>query len=108
MGALRRAIAFAALALAACGPVTYIRQVTRAANDDVEAARQAHAPTLAPYWYTLAVEYLAKAREEAGQSDYQAANRLGRKASLAARRAIEVALASSKRDAPPPPTESVP
>lgn len=91
------AIAVLLAAGAGCGSVSYIRQVTRRASADVDAARAAHAQTLAPYWYTLAVEYLHKAREEAGHADFQAANRLGRKASAAARKAIVVALSSGRR-----------
>lgn len=86
-----------AAALGACGPVTYINEVTRRASGDVEAARAAQADQYAPYWYTLAVEYLRKAREEAAHADYQTANRFGRKASVAARRAIEVALSEARR-----------
>jgi hypothetical protein len=89
-----RGVALAALLAGACGPVTYINEVTRKASADVEAARVAHADLHAPYHYTLAVEYLRKAREEAAHADYQAANRLGRKASQAARRAVEVTMSA--------------
>jgi hypothetical protein len=113
MDRLLRAIAIWILVAgsAGCGSANYIRHVTRTASADVDAARAAHADTLAPYWFTLAVEYLAKAREEAGQADFQAANRLGRKASVAARKAIDIALASTKprpgsaRGARTPPVE---
>ena len=37
------------------------------------------------YWYTLAVQYLKQARQEAASADYQAANRFGRKAAFAAK-----------------------
>jgi hypothetical protein len=84
-------------ALGGCGPVTYINEVTRRASGDVEAARVAQADQFAPYWYTLAVEYLRKAREEAAHADYQTANELGRKASVAARKAVEVALSEARR-----------
>ncbi len=89
-----KAIVLAALLLAAagCGPVTYINQVTRKAANDVEAARAAQADQYAPYHYTLAVEYLRKAREEAAHSDFQTANRLGRLASAAARKAVELSI----------------
>ena len=80
-----------------CGPVTYINEVTRQASADVEAARAAQADRYAPYHYTLAVAYLRKAREEAAHADYQAANRLGRRASEAARSAIEVSLSRVRR-----------
>ena len=96
---LRRAVLAwgLAAALGACGPVTYINEVTRRAAGDVEAARAAQADQYAPDWYTLAVEYLRKAREEAAHADYQTANRLGKKASIAARRAVEVALSEARR-----------
>jgi Domain of unknown function (DUF4398) len=89
------------VAVPACGSINYINQVTRKASADVEAARAAHARTLAPYWYTLAVEYLNKAREEAAEADFQAANLLGQKASQAARKAVEVALSNDERSARP-------
>jgi len=90
--------AIAVAALTGCGPVTYINEVTRRATADVEAARTARADRFAPYYFTLAVEYLRKAREEAAHADFQAANRLGKKASQAARQAIEQSL--QKRDGP--------
>jgi len=87
---LRLAVVLAAAL--GCGPITYINQVTRKAANDVEAARSAQADQYAPYYYTLAVEYLRKAREEAAHSDFEAANRFGRMASKAARRAVEVSI----------------
>lgn len=75
-----------------CGPVSYINDVTRKAATDVEAARAAQADQYAPYYYTLAVEYLRKAREEAAHADYETASRLGRHASRAARRAVELSI----------------
>ena len=93
-----RALAWVlAAVLGGCGPVMYINEVTRRASGDVEAARAAQADQFAPYWYTLAVEYLRKAREEAAHADYQAANRFGKKASQAARRAVEVSLSEARR-----------
>lgn len=88
---MKRAVLALCLALG-CGPVTYINEVTRRAASDVEAARSAQADQYAPYYYTLAVEYLRKAREEAAHADFQAANRLGRQASRAARRAVELSI----------------
>lgn len=90
------------LALAAaigCGPIRYTGRVTRTATREVEAAREAGAATLAPYWYTLAVEYLAKAREEAGEADFEAATRLGDQATAAARRAAAQARARAGKGA---------
>jgi len=101
---LRRALAVSALmGMLGCGSINYINQVTRRASVDVDAARAAQAETHAPYWFTLAVEYLRKAREEAAEADFQDANRLGRKASEAARKAIEISLASRQGGSGAPP-----
>lgn len=81
------ALCLALAAVIGCGPIRYTSRVTRTASREVDAAREAGAATLAPYWYTLAVEYLAKAREEAGEGDFEAATRLGDRAAAAARRA---------------------
>lgn len=88
---MKKLLLVAAL-VAGCGPVTYINEVTRKASTDVEAARAAQADQYAPYYYTLAVEYLRKAREEAAHADFEAASRLGRMASKAARRAVELSI----------------
>jgi hypothetical protein len=79
-------------ALVACGPIEYVNQVTRRADTAVSEARTAEAPTLAPYWWTRAVEYLRQARVEAAAADFQAANRFGRLATEAAEKAREEAL----------------
>jgi hypothetical protein len=76
---------------AACGPIEYVNQVTRRASSEVDAAKAVKADKHAPYWYTLAVEYLHKAREEAAAADFQAANRFGRRSSEAARKARALA-----------------
>jgi hypothetical protein len=86
----------AAAALAACGPIRSGR-ATRAATADVAEARAAGAERLAPYWFTLAVEYLEKAREESAEADHQAASRLGDQASAAARRATAEARGAKRR-----------
>ncbi len=77
---------------AGCGPIEYVNTVTRGASSAVDAARAANAAKYSPYWWTRAVEYLHKAREEAGYADFQAANRFGRLAEEAAIRAREEAL----------------
>ena len=88
----RTALAVLGLALlTACGPIEYVNQVTRRASSEVDKAKEARADQLAPYEYTLAVEYLHKAREEASFADFQAANRFGRKAAEAAKLAAELA-----------------
>lgn len=57
----------------------------------VQDARDADAEARAVYEYTLAEEYLKKAREEDGYSDYQAAEQLARRAREEALRAVETA-----------------
>lgn len=58
----------------------------------MEAAKAVQADKHAPYWYTLAVEFLTKAREEASTADFQAANRFGRRSAEAARKARAIAI----------------
>ena len=94
--------------LFACGPIEYVNQVTRKANAEVAAARSVNAAKWAPYYFTLAVEYLEKAREEASRADYQAANRFGRKSHQAAVRARELAVERARKGeepGPPPPPD---
>jgi hypothetical protein len=84
-------------ALAACGPIAYVNEVTRRADDQIEAARRAEADKHAPYWWTRAIEYRHKARENAARADFQGANRFGKLASEAAEQAIVDAKDPSKR-----------
>jgi hypothetical protein len=86
-GLLACAVLLATSLCAACGPIEYVNQVTRRASSEVDAAKAVKADKHAPYWYTLAVEYLHKAREEAATADFQAANRFGRRSAEAARKA---------------------
>ena len=83
--------------LVGCGPVQYVSQVTRRAAAEVAAAKSAGADRYAPYEYTAAIEYLHKAREEAGYADYQAAIRFGNKAEEHAKKAREIALKNGLR-----------
>jgi hypothetical protein len=90
--------ALAALLMgSACGPIEYVNEVTRKASNSVAAAKSVSNEEDAHYvyWYTLAVEYLHKAREEASYADYQAANRFGRRAAFAAKKARETAMKSA-------------
>ena len=93
----RIGVLVAVLALGACGPIEYVNEVTRKASTKVDQAKAVHNAEDAHYvyWYTLAVEYLHKAREEAAYADYQAANRFGRKAAFAAEKARETAMRSA-------------
>jgi hypothetical protein len=76
---------------AGCGPIVYVSEVTLHASDAVDAARAAHADKYAPYWWTRATQYLAKAREIAPYADFQGANRFGRLATEAANKATQEA-----------------
>src|SRR5215470_978739 len=78
--------------LLGCGPVEYISQVGNRAASAVSAAKQAEADRYAPYEYTAAEEYLHKAREEAGYSQYQDSIEYGHKAEEMAQRARAIAL----------------
>ena len=82
---------------AGCGPIEYVNEVTRKASTEVDAAKAVAVEDDAHfrYWYTLAVEYLKKAREEASYADFQAANRFGRESSFAAKKARETAIRSA-------------
>jgi hypothetical protein len=84
------------VACAACGPIGYVRGVSRDATHAVEAARDAGAEHHAPYWWTRATQYLAMAREIAAHADFQGANRFGRLAAEAADRATAEAQAAAK------------
>jgi len=98
---------------AGCGPIGYMQQVHRRASDAVEEARRAGAESAAPYEYTSAVAYLAKAREEGAEAEYGNAIELGRhaeelalQARALARRQRQTGTPTAPRDqgagAPPP------
>lgn len=70
---------FCALGAVGCGPVTTTQRVADA-TVAVEAARGIDAERYATFEYVSAVEYLRKAREEEGYSDYQEAIDLAVKA----------------------------
>jgi hypothetical protein len=95
--ALALALAMLASGLAACGPIVYVNEVTRRADDAVAEARHAEAEKYAPYWWTRATQYLHKARERAAHADFQGANRFGRLATESARQAVVDAQDPSKR-----------
>ncbi|HEY2902165.1 MAG TPA: hypothetical protein VGL59_16405 [Polyangia bacterium] len=96
-----RALAFgAALAVpcaTGCGPIEYLNTSAKA-GAALAAAKQADAEHLAPYEYTAAAEYLHKAREEAGYSQYQQSIEFGHRAEAMAgqARALSVAKAQEK------------
>lgn len=73
------------IALAACGPVRSTAQISDA-EAALERARVVEAHTKAPFEYYSAKEYLRKAREEWGYSDFEAAKDY---ADEATRRAVD-------------------
>ena len=78
-------------ALTACGPVKSTANILDA-EVQIQAARTAGADKLAPYEWTAANLYIAKAREEVGYSDYQAGVDFAVKASRFANEAREKAM----------------
>lgn len=62
---------FALLALAACGPLGYIKNVAKDASLAVSAAKASGAEELAPYEYWSAVTYLEQAKTMAAYSEYE-------------------------------------
>jgi len=89
---------------AGCGPIGYMQQVHRRASDAVEEARRAGAESTAPYEYTSAVAYLAKAREEGAEAEYGNAIELGRRAEELALQARAIARRQGPRPSPAPST----
>jgi hypothetical protein len=87
-------------ALAGCGPVEYINQVSFKAASALAAAKEAQADRYAPYEYTAADAYLHKAREEAAYAQYQDSIEYGRKAEEQAHRARALALSHMSQAAP--------
>jgi hypothetical protein len=83
----------AVLLLLALGGCTAGRSVyyVWSAQRGMDGAVEAGAETRAAYEYTLAREYLAKAREESGYSDFKDAEVLARKARTWADKAVDVA-----------------
>ena len=85
------------------------------AQQKIEMARAAGAPQQAVYAWTMADEYLKKARDEWGRSDYEAADALLKKSMTWADQAVSIAKANeqnvwseSVQDTPPAEEESVP
>ncbi len=78
-----------------CGPIEYL-SISAKAGAALAAAKQADAERAAPYEYTAAEAFLAKAREEAGYSQYEKSIEFGRRAEALANRAL--ALAKVKAD----------
>lgn len=93
-------LAGAALALlSACGPIMSTQALSDA-RAEVERAGEVDADTFATYEYVSAVEFLAKAEEEWGYSDYQQARLYADEARDLAQRAYERAVRNPRRGAP--------
>ncbi|HEY3449750.1 MAG TPA: hypothetical protein VGK67_25575 [Myxococcales bacterium] len=73
------AVALFGFGLTACGP-TQSTALIMDGDVQLEAARMADAPKLAPYEFTAAEVYLHKAREEQGYSDFDISIDFGKKA----------------------------
>ena len=85
------------LALSACGPVQSTSFLIDA-DIMLEAARTAQAAKNAPYEWTAANLYVAKAREEVGYSDYEQAVDFARKALSFATRARDTAIKVARQN----------
>jgi hypothetical protein len=85
------ALALSLSPVVACGPVEYMRRVSGGASAALASAEADAAAVHARYEYTKAVEYLRKAREEAGESSFAWAIEYGRRAEELATRARELA-----------------
>ena len=87
-------LALLLLLLGGCGPIASTGPMLQA-RDLVEFARAAGSERFAMYEFTMAREYLAKAREEWAYSDFQKAREYSDLAADFAKRAV----ARTKRDA---------
>lgn len=76
------------LSTIACGPVTATTNLN-SAESVVAEAKESSAPYEAVYEYTLAEQYLLKAQEEWGYSDWQHAQRYAELAEKYAKEALE-------------------
>jgi hypothetical protein len=104
---LRTLVAFAALAiwagLVGCGPITSTTTIS-SADLAIQSARLEGAEEFAIYEFVSAVEYLDKAREEWGYSDYGHAEEYAQRALDLAEAARERAMASPNRGLTTTPT----
>jgi hypothetical protein len=86
-----------AVAAGGCGPIEYLSQVSRRAEQTLERARREGAATYAPYELTAATEYLDQAREEASHSQYGPALEYGRRAEDLGNRALAISREKSAK-----------
>lgn len=104
---LRTGLLLAALGLAfsGCGIVRSTAAL-KDATTQYEEARRAGAAKKARYEYVLGVEYLRKAQEEAGYSDYSTAEKLARQATAFLKKAVNAA--EGKEESPSAPEDDAP
>ncbi len=93
---------FLLMVLPGCYAATKATVDITSAQQDLETARSLGAPERAVYAWTMADEYMKKAKDEWGRSDYQAADKLLKQARHWADQAASIARANevdSSRDA---------
>ncbi len=83
--------------LTGCGPITSTTTIAKA-TVALDAAEGASAEKYAVYEYMSAREYLRKAKEEEGHSDFQAAIDLAKKAIEFAEKARELGMSNPGRE----------
>ena len=97
-GIIGMALVCAGTGIVGCGPISATHAIAEA-TVAVEAATGVESKRYAAYEFTLAYEYLRKAREEEGYADYQAAINLANAARKFAEDAKERALSHPERGA---------
>jgi len=97
-GIIGVALSLCLLGVTGCGPISATHAIAEA-TVAVEAASGVEAKRYAAYEFTLAYEYLRKAREEEGYADYQAAIDFAQSARKFAEDAKERALSHPERGA---------
>jgi hypothetical protein len=88
-----------------CGPVQSTYLIV-SAQAELDAARAAQADRYAPYEYTAADQYLAKAREEQGYAEFGAAVDFAYKAKELAKEGKKRSLSKQQEETPPELIES--
>jgi len=82
--------AILAIALAGCGPIQFISQVTIRAEKSVADAKLQQADKYAPYEYYGAAAYLEQAKHRAAFGDFQTSYRYGKKSEKMAMEAVKL------------------
>ncbi len=77
-----------AIALAGCGPIQFVSQVTIRAEKSVAEAKLQQADKYAPYEYYGAAAFLEQAKHRAAFGDFQTSYRYGKKSEKMAKKAV--------------------